>query len=78
MHAIMKFRMRQRDRHKCDIPHPLSLPLDDKYHMFSSRENEQSRVYKIGAHFDLQNSSMFPLEVNLEYLHHLYISANGL
>ena len=26
MHAIMKFRMRQRDRYECDVPHP--LPLD--------------------------------------------------
>ena len=40
------------------------MPLDGKYHMFSSRENKQSRVYKIGVHFDLQNSSMFPLLVN--------------
>ena len=32
MHAIMKFRMRRRDRYECDIPHP--LPLDGKYHMF--------------------------------------------
>ena len=60
MHAIMKFRMRRRDQ--CDVPHP--LPLDGKYHMFCSRENTQSRVYKIGVHYDLQNSSMFPLEVN--------------
>ena len=38
--------------------------LDGKYHMFCSRENKQSRVvYKIGVHYDLQNSSMFPLEV---------------
>ena len=33
-------------------------------HMFCSRENKQSRVCKIGVHYDLQNSSMFPLEVN--------------
>ena len=26
MHAIMKFRMRRRDRYECDFPHP--LPLD--------------------------------------------------
>ena len=32
--------------------------------MFCSRENKQSRLYKIGVHYDLQNSSMFPLEVN--------------
>ena len=32
MHAIMKFRMRRRDRYECDVPHP--LPLDGKYHMF--------------------------------------------
>ena len=57
MHAIMKFRMRRRDRYECDVPHP--LPLDGKYHMFCS-----SRVHKIGVLFDLQNSSMFPLEVN--------------
>ena len=25
MHAIMKFRMRRRDRYECDVPHPLSL-----------------------------------------------------
>ena len=31
MHAIMKFRMRRRDRYECDFPHP--LPLDGKYHM---------------------------------------------
>ena len=35
-----------------------------KYHMFCSRENKQSRVYKIGVHYDLQKYSMFPLEVN--------------
>ena len=62
MHAIMKFRMRRRDRYECDVPRPLSL--DGKYHMFYSRENKQSRVSKIGVHFDLQNSSMFPLEFN--------------
>ena len=62
MHAIMKFRMRRRDRYECDVPHP--LPLDGKYHFFGSRGNKQSRVYnKIGVHFDLQNSSMFPLVV---------------
>ena len=27
MHAIMKFRMRRRDRYECDVPHP--LPMDD-------------------------------------------------
>ena len=47
---------------ECDAPHPLSL--DGKYHMFCSRENKQSRVYKIGFHYDLQKSSMLPLEVN--------------
>ena len=62
MHAIIKFRMRRRDRYECDVPHP--LPLDHKKHMFCSRENKQSRVCKIGVHYDLQNSSMFPLEVN--------------
>ena len=62
MHAIMKFHMRRRYRYECDVPHPLSL--DGKYHMLSSRENIQSRVYKIGVHFVLQNSSMFPPEVN--------------
>ena len=62
MHAIMKFRMRRRGRYECDVPHP--LPLDRKLHMFCSRENKQSRVCKIGVHYELQNSSMFPLEVN--------------
>ena len=62
MHAIIKFRMRRRDRYECDVPHP--LPLDGKYHMFCSRENKHSRAYKFGVYFDLQNSSMFPLEVN--------------
>ena len=62
MHAIMKLRMLRRDRYECDIPH--SLPLDDKYRMFCTRENKQSRVYKIGVHYDLQNSSLLPLEVN--------------
>ena len=63
MHAIMKFRMRRRDRYECgDVPHPMSL--DGKNHMFCSLENKQSRVYKIGVHYDLQNSSMFPLGVN--------------
>ena len=52
MHAIIKFRMRRRDRYVCDFPHP--LPLEGNYHMFWSRE----------IHYDLQNSSMFPLEVN--------------
>ena len=50
MHAIMKFRMRWRDRYECDVPHPLTL--DGKYHMLCSCENKQSRFYKI------------PLEVN--------------
>ena len=62
MHSIMKFRMRRRDRYGCVVPHP--LPLDGKYHMCCSRENKQSRVYKIGVHSDLQNSSMFPLEAS--------------
>ena len=62
MHAIMKFRMRRGDRYECDVPHP--LPLDGKYHMFCYRENKQSRVYKIGVHNELQNSSMFSLEDN--------------
>ena len=62
MHATMKFRMRRRYRYECDVPHPLSLA--GKYRVFCSRENKQCRVYKIGVHFVLQNSSMFPLEVN--------------
>ena len=66
MHAIMKFRMRRRVRYECDAAHPLSL--DGKYHMFCSSENKQSRVYKIGVHYDLQKSSMFPLEVNWKLL----------
>ena len=61
MHVVMKFRMRRRDHYECDVPHP--LPLDGKYHMFCSREDKQSRVYKIGVQFDLQKS-LFPLEVN--------------
>ena len=63
MHAIMKFRMRRRDCYGCDVPHP--LPLDGTYHMFCSRANKQSRIFKIGINYDLQNdSSMFPFEVN--------------
>ena len=62
MHAIMKLRMRRRDRYECDVPHPLTL--DGKYHMLCSRENKQSRVYKIRVHYCLQNYSIFPLEVN--------------
>ena len=62
MHAIMKFRMRRRDRYECDVSNPLSL--DGKYHMFCIHENKQSRVYKIGVHYDLQFFSFFPLEVN--------------
>ena len=62
MHAVMKFHMRRRDCYECDVPHP--LPLDRKYHMFCYPENKQSQVCKIGVHYDLQNSSMFPLEVN--------------
>ena len=62
MHANMKFRMHRRYCYECDVPHPLSL--NGKYHMFCARKNKQSRVYKIGVHYDLQNSSMFPLEVN--------------
>ena len=62
MHANMKFRMRRRYCYECDVPHP--LPLNGKYHMFCSGENKQSRVYKIGVHYDLQNSTMFPREVN--------------
>ena len=59
MHVILNFRMRRRYCYECDVPHPLAL--DGKYHMFFSRENKQIRVYKIGVHFDLQKSSMFPL-----------------
>ena len=62
MHAVMKFRMRRRDCYECDVPHP--LPLDGKYHMLCSRANKQNRVYKVGVHYDLQNFSMIPLEVN--------------
>ena len=62
MHANMKLCMRRRYCYECDVPHP--LPLNGKCHMFCSRKNKQSRVYKIGVHYDLQNSSMFPLEVN--------------
>ena len=40
-YAIMKFRMRRRDRYECDVPHP--LPLDGKYHMFCSRENDKEK-----------------------------------
>ena len=61
MLAIMKFRMRRRDRYECDVP--LLLPLAGKYHIFCFRENKQSRVYKIGVHYDLQNFSLFPTEV---------------
>ena len=28
MHAIMKFRMRRRDRYECDVPHPLTLDIN--------------------------------------------------
>ena len=51
MHDIMKFRMRRRDRYECDVPHP--LPLGSKYHMFFSRENKQSRVYKCSLVIDI-------------------------
>ena len=61
MHATMKFCMHWRDRYEFVVPHPLSL--DGKDHMSCSRENKQSRVYQIGFHYDMQNSSMFPLEV---------------
>ena len=77
MHAIMKFRMRRQDRYKCDVPHP--LPLNGT--TFCSRENKQSPVYKIGVHFDLQNSSMFALEVNWNNTNgtcFVFFSANGL
>ena len=53
MYATMKFCMRRRDRYECDVPHPLLLDV----------ENKPSRVYKIGVHYDLQNSSMFQLKV---------------
>ena len=39
--------------YECDVPHP--LPLNGKYHMFCSRENKQSRVYKIGVHYAVGN-----------------------
>ena len=65
IHAIMKFRMRPRDRYEIFTNATFHiLSLDGKYHMFCSRENKQSRVYKIGVHYDLQNYSMFPLKVN--------------
>ena len=62
MHANIKFCMRRRYCYECDVPHP--LPLNRKYRTFCSGENKQSRVYKIGVHYDLQNSFMFTLEVN--------------
>ena len=62
MHVNMKFRMRRRSCYECNVPHP--LPLNGKYHMFCFRKNKQGRVYKIGIHYELQNYSMFPLEVN--------------
>ena len=34
IHAIMKFRMRRRDRYECDVPHPLSL--EGKCHVLLS------------------------------------------
>ena len=37
MNAIMKFRMRRRERYECDVAYP--LPLNGKSHMFCSREN---------------------------------------
>ena len=78
MHANMKFRMRRRDRYECDILHPLPLNGEYMYHMFCSRENKQCRVCKIGVHYDLQNSSMFPLEVNWNTYGTCVFSANGL
>ena len=39
MYAIVKLRMRRRDRYECDVRHP--LPLDGKYHMFCSREKAE-------------------------------------
>ena len=43
-----------------------SLPLtsDGKCHMFCSRKRKQSRVCKIGVHYDLQNFSILLLTVN--------------
>ena len=46
MCAIVKLRMRRRDRYECDVSDPLLL--DGKCHMFCSCENRKSRVYKIG------------------------------
>ena len=59
----MKFRMRRRDRYECDVPHPLSF--DGKYTTCFAlvNINKAELLNKIGVHFDLQNSSMFPLEV---------------
>ena len=66
MHAIRKFRMRWRDRYECDVPHPLSFV--GKYHMFCSRENKQSRVFKIGVHYDLQNSSIIRRILDAQFI----------
>ena len=65
--------VKRRDRYERDVPNHLSL--DGKYHMFCSRKNKQSRVYKIGVHYDLQTSYM-STRSHLEYLRHLCFSAN--
>ena len=52
------FRMRRRDRYECDVPWTVSTAC------FALVKEKQSLVYKIGVHYDLKNSSIFPLEVN--------------
>ena len=44
MHAIMKFRMRRRDRYECNVPHPLHL--DSISITFCSREINKAEFTK--------------------------------
>ena len=73
MHAIMKFRMRRRDRYKCDVPHP--LPLDGKYHVFCFLENKQKGTSRqrsgkgaIRKRFPLQKTEMGKKQTNNQVL----------
>ena len=87
MHAIMKFRMRRRDRYECDVPHPLTL--DGKYHIFCSREKKKQKKKnkkqkKNKAKFTKSASTMICKILlcshwkTIGILRHLRFSANGL
>ena len=62
--AIIDASWNVKEYHYGVCTHP--LPLDGKYLMFCSRKSKskQSRVCKIGTHYDLHKFPLLPLTVN--------------